>query len=542
MELQPPPIRFKLSNPSQHHQLEYSAILSRDPAANDQSEFQPFISNPVTYKVHPSDGSVSLKTSSYIAPKAVKQPTSLYQYFTFNNNNKPDNLKTTSAQNKPQNENYSYFNLGTMVTTPLGPAYAPSNQAKVTQPYSQPNLGQIQYYKAFRPMTPQPNPPRTTYQQVPVTEIYQFEKQNINNQNQDNIQSDQPSETEEEHENNEQESKEDDSIKPEFPSPPPFFLKSHNKYENIENPFADPNFDFDKFISKLRDNQNNNNNENTKQVSTNLKFQSLSAQNESKEKTIHVKTSPNIDLRTPVAFSSPSNKKKVNTEAPQDEDYYYYDDSEEESAKQTKNHFQNANLIKTNNRDKSVPLTTKKIATQLHANNNKKIVASNSHISATNDTKSKQNYNDDKQQKTKPSNDDDEYYDYYDYDEDSTKQEVTTTKKLITKSNNNTSKINNNYNYKNSNTTANISFKIPQNHRDSEAEVIAQNKSQIPTQKRNKFPETSTKKESTVDATRFTGTTSRITTIKFPKHRLVTTTIRPNRDRYQTSRNTTKNR
>lgn len=541
MELQPPPIRFKLNNPSQQHQLEYSAILSRDPALKDQNEFQPFISNPVTYKVHAIGGSVPLKTSPYIVPKAIKQPTSLYQYFNFNNNNKPDNLKTTSMQNNHHNENYSYFNLGTMVTTPVNPAYAPSNQAKITQAYPQPNVDHIEYYKAFRPMTPQPNPTHTPYELVPVTEMYHVEKQNINNKNQDSIQSDQPNETEDEHENNKEESNEDDSIKPEFPSPPPFFLKSHNKYENIENPFADPNFDFDKFISKLRGNQNNNNNnENTKQVSTNLKFQSLSAQNDSKQK-----TSPNIELRTPVAFSSPSSKKKVSTEVPPDEDYYYYDDSEEEPAKQIKNHFHNANLIKTNNREKIVPPTTKKNPSQLYTNNNKKQITSNSHISTTNDTKPKQNTNDDKQQKIKPpinTDEDDEYYDYYDYDEDSTKQEITTSKNLITHSNNNASKINNNYYNKNLNTAINISANIPQNHRNREAAIITPNKTQSPSQKRHKFTEAPTKKESFVDTTRFTGTTSRITTIKFPKPRLVTTTVRPNRDRYHTSRNTTKNR
>lgn len=41
-------------------------------------------------------------------------------------------------------------------------------------------------------------------------------------------------------------------IKPVFPDPPDYFRNIENKYENIVNPFADPEFDFDSFISKLR--------------------------------------------------------------------------------------------------------------------------------------------------------------------------------------------------------------------------------------------------------------------------------------------------
>lgn len=41
-------------------------------------------------------------------------------------------------------------------------------------------------------------------------------------------------------------------IKPEFPDPPDYFKNLESKYDNVVNPFADPSFDFDTFISKIR--------------------------------------------------------------------------------------------------------------------------------------------------------------------------------------------------------------------------------------------------------------------------------------------------
>lgn len=60
---------------------------------------------------------------------------------------------------------------------------------------------------------------------------------------------------EEDDESSEEDSseKDDQYYKHDFPEPPYEFTHPSNKYANIENPFANPNFDFDSFLAKLRD-------------------------------------------------------------------------------------------------------------------------------------------------------------------------------------------------------------------------------------------------------------------------------------------------
>ncbi|KOB79386.1 Chitin deacetylase-like 5 [Operophtera brumata] len=48
---------------------------------------------------------------------------------------------------------------------------------------------------------------------------------------------------------------EDDKYKQAYPKPPYEFTHPSNKYANIENPFANPNFDFDAYLSKLSNGQ-----------------------------------------------------------------------------------------------------------------------------------------------------------------------------------------------------------------------------------------------------------------------------------------------
>lgn len=55
-------------------------------------------------------------------------------------------------------------------------------------------------------------------------------------------------------EENDKEAEQSPEIKPPFPDPPEYFKNIGNKYENVVNPFADPEFDFDTFISKIRNN------------------------------------------------------------------------------------------------------------------------------------------------------------------------------------------------------------------------------------------------------------------------------------------------
>lgn len=73
---------------------------------------------------------------------------------------------------------------------------------------------------------------------------------NQKQQSQNNDESD----TEEDYESSEEES-DDDQYSHRYPKPPYEFTHPRNKYAEIENPFANPNFDFDKYLSKLSNGQ-----------------------------------------------------------------------------------------------------------------------------------------------------------------------------------------------------------------------------------------------------------------------------------------------
>ncbi|XP_053618887.1 mucin-2 isoform X1 [Plodia interpunctella] len=58
-----------------------------------------------------------------------------------------------------------------------------------------------------------------------------------------------------EDESREENEKDDDSFKHDFPEPPYEFTHPKYKYSEIDNPFANPNFDFDEFLAKLSNGQ-----------------------------------------------------------------------------------------------------------------------------------------------------------------------------------------------------------------------------------------------------------------------------------------------
>nr|XP_037866856.1 uncharacterized protein LOC101740429 isoform X3 [Bombyx mori] len=59
----------------------------------------------------------------------------------------------------------------------------------------------------------------------------------------------------EENQESSSEEYDDDDFKHDFPEPPYEFTHPSNKYAEIENPFANPNFDFDAFLSKISNGQ-----------------------------------------------------------------------------------------------------------------------------------------------------------------------------------------------------------------------------------------------------------------------------------------------
>lgn len=531
MELQPPPAaRYKPNN----QQVEYSAILPRDPALD-----QTYSPNPVTYKLQPA---VQLKTNPFIVPKTTDHSSRFFQYYNY----KPD-----QTQNSNLNENYSYFNLGTIGTTPPTVIYAPSNQAKVTHAYYHPNPQQpVQYYNEFRPITDassQYNNPKIKEDipryQKPNSEVNKPTPSTRPDEDEKDYSYHKAEDSAEEIEEEKYHQK-DDSIKPEFPSPPPFFYKSTNKYENIKNPFADPNFDFDKFISKVRGEEI----QSSKQETTEDKFQAIVAQNDSKGKLIHSKIHPIIDLRTPVAFSSPSNKKKVNVKPPLEEDYYY-DDEEDEIYDKLKK--QQTNSTKPTF-PISKPLPISSTTQRIYTHNNK----NNPVLTTTDKNKYKSTSNSEKKM---PQDDEYEYYDDYDYEEEKYEKPVPMKKpQPVVISTPKSVRVNNKYeSVPNISNLSAINKTIQHaNHAiasDTRQQHHAVNKSR--NESTPKYVKLSEKpKESRTTPTYTTQykqssqlphSTPRITTLKFPKERprLLTSTVRPNRDRDTTTRNTiTKNR
>ncbi|GBP42083.1 hypothetical protein EVAR_29438_1 [Eumeta japonica] len=80
----------------------------------------------------------------------------------------------------------------------------------------------------------------------PSQKINEGYKEKAKEESSKEVDSNEDSSSEEENDN------QDNSFKHDFPEPPYEFTHPSNKYADIKNPFADPNFDFDAFLSKLR--------------------------------------------------------------------------------------------------------------------------------------------------------------------------------------------------------------------------------------------------------------------------------------------------
>lgn len=86
-------------------------------------------------------------------------------------------------------------------------------------------------------------------EQVHIQKQEERREENRLNKNQDYDDDDEDEEDEESDEDSDKKD-EDDGFKHDFPAPPYEF--THHKFTEVENPFADPNFDFDAFLAKLR--------------------------------------------------------------------------------------------------------------------------------------------------------------------------------------------------------------------------------------------------------------------------------------------------
>lgn len=280
-------------------------------ATNDQSEFKPFSPATIAYKTYQSH-----------VPKITKPI-----FSDTHTNRHPTNI------NNP--DNLSYFHIG-------------GGEALLTTPgYTSSSTKLIQYFY--------PKPPRTNQNNEPPLTPHSSHVQYINhgnensgyplNQAQSHVTphnyrqtesaSDQPEEHADyqNHSYEEEHSEEEEDIRPAFPSPPQNFYNPVNKYENIENPFADPNFDFDKFIERLRNGHNHH--IHNKPVETESKLKLTFNENPIQREKIpyRLESTPqnnfgpeNVDLRKPVAFSSPGIKQDKQKNNPNDD--YYYDDEE----------------------------------------------------------------------------------------------------------------------------------------------------------------------------------------------------------------------
>lgn len=565
MDLQPYSLQrahsgFKSNAGIINQQPEYSAILSQD----DESKFQPFSPKISPYKVQVHN--------LYSQPEVVQPPASNYQYYNYNV--KP-NSRTQFTQNSALIDNYSYFNLGNVGTTTPGIEYASSNQDRATQIPPVPNRKQTQYYNEFQPVTNAPSqteyvniqrpvldyekrrPPSHKQRNTPRVPINNSKKQQQHHAplyREDQVQSNykqEPVNTESIEDNERNVEENNSEIKSVFPSPPSFFYKTSNKYDNIENPFANPDFDFDTFISKLQINQESQ----PKQVIPDTNYQTYSTQTK-RPTTVQTINSSNFDLRTPAPFSILVNKKPVNTR-PLEEDYYYDDDEEninEDTNKSNNKHpitneeynikpvISNPSLTGQINRQQmhKTNLLQIKSVTAPRIKTNAGVQSSSSNENERRQKPIKNNQYEDKKQ----IQDDYEYYDDYDYPDSADNID---NKQILPKRpqppTTKTSAIPNASSESYANTRKPISNKkpVPPNRAATYETVIYQNEHTPKVTKTTPVRTTSSyvvpQRHSSTSKPRVTTHVSRVTVTTTPKttvrsrqpQRLPTTTLRPNR-------------
>lgn len=168
----------------------------------------------------------------------------------FFNNNHPQHSNT---QHQNQFTGFSNFansrpnNQNSFIDSSLGPSSIVTGNPVLSQSPRPQNK-----YRANHDQVNSNHSPNN-YRDQPQKPVHQNA-----NYNQKAVQSP-PSKENEEESNEESDSSEesseneddDDSFKHDFPEPPYEFTHPSNKFAEIKNPFADPNFDFDEFITKL---------------------------------------------------------------------------------------------------------------------------------------------------------------------------------------------------------------------------------------------------------------------------------------------------
>lgn len=170
-----------------------------------------------------------------------------------------------------QNHPHSPLNVATQIITKSPPISSLNNQNIFSSNQGYYNNAYNNNYQGnnqFTPVTNRPNSqivfkdssllPSTLVTGKPVavqtSPRPQNNYQNPNEYSQNPAQAESESESEEDEEEYSDED-EDDKYKHHYPKPPYEFTHPSNKYANIENPFADPNFDFDAYLSKLSNGQ-----------------------------------------------------------------------------------------------------------------------------------------------------------------------------------------------------------------------------------------------------------------------------------------------
>lgn len=211
--LSPPPVQ-------NHNQK--SVFKPSHPQTNSSDEFKPFVPN---YKVNTQTRGSNADSNSQ--------------------NNK--NLHSSPSN---YDKNYSYFTIGQSAKGPeqkekvtLQPAFSNIvTKQETVKEYNSPN-------NSSRTVTSHEHTTETVTKSHPKTETSTAESVGSDY---DAEEAQNPKGEEEEISEEESSSDIDEEDEEEHFNPPPEFFRTESRYENIRNPFADPDFDFDKFLDKLR--------------------------------------------------------------------------------------------------------------------------------------------------------------------------------------------------------------------------------------------------------------------------------------------------
>lgn len=383
----------------------------------DQTEFKPFAPSGLTYKVYQNQANYN--------PKLTNPPA-----FQFYNPNNQAFTKHRPLGSSELSDNFSYFNFGgdSISTTPV---YSSLSSSKIVQNFYTPkNTNQNIEASSLTPQTASSHVQYTNIQgklplpnKKPLTHKHyrtQTETQDSAQEEEENAAYETTEEVEEEpqpqsqSQSNSKQSEENLSIS--LPTPPSHFNNNVNKYENIKNPFADPNFNFDKFLGRLRQSHDSYHFQQHRETEPNVK-----PTIKHNEKVPYNKFGPeNVDLRKPVAFSSPGYKQENSKEESTSlADDYYYDDNEPITEKNKKH---NKRIEIDNQAKQQHPKTITKFITS-----DKELKAIDVQINIKpiiqyNNNSTKPNKNKQVEQEKKKFDEEYEYYDDYDYSTQKVKQ------------------------------------------------------------------------------------------------------------------------